>query len=440
MNVNKFFEICADKGIQEAQIQITKRKSTSIRLFKKEIDSFKIADSQTVVACGIVNGKFGSASTQKFTKETFEYLADQILLAAKFNEKEGESSLFEGSKKYKKGNVYNADLAATPIEKKIATLHEIENAIYDADPSVTDADSVSYSESDVSEEFYSSHGLKLKQKSNYYYFVAGAVCKKGDEVKTFYDSFIDCDLSKFQVEPFVKGIVNGALKKFGGAPCEAKAYPTVLHHDVISDLVSAFLSSCSAEEVQKHSSFLEGKLGQKIASSKLTIVEDPLKKNIYFTYFDAEGVATQKKTVVKSGVLQTYFHNRETAKKDGVESTGNAAWAGAKIGIGYGNLFVKPGKQSFDELIAPIKDGVFITETAGLGTGMNLSSGDFSCQAEGFRIRDGKIAEPLNLITLSGNLLTMLKDLKGFSSEPVLTDNAISIADAYIKSMPIGGM
>ncbi len=440
MNFKKFFEICEEKGIAESQIVISRRKSTSIRLFKGDIDSFNIADAQTVTACGIVNGKFGSATTQKLTKDTFAYLADQILVAAKFNEKEGEASLFEGSPRYKKGNVYDESLAKTSTEKKIEILHQIEDAIYAADPCVTDADSVSYSESDISDEFYNSHGLKLKQKSNYFYFLAGAVCKKGEEVKTFYDSFIDCDLSKFQVEPFVKKIVDGALKKFGGAPCEAKKYPTVLHHDVISDLVSAFLSSCSAEEVQKHSSFLEGKLGEKIASSKLTIEEKPLTKNIYFSYFDAEGVATKNKVVVKNGVLKTYFHNRETAKKDGVESTGNAAWEGSKIGIGCGNLFVKPGKQSFDEMIAGIEDGVFITETAGLGTGMNASSGDFSCQAEGFRIRNGKIAEPLNLITLSGNLLTMLKDLKAFSNEPILTNNAISIADAYIKKMPIGGM
>ena len=439
MNLKKFFEICEKKGISEAQIIVERSKSTSIRLFKHEIDSFKIADSQSISAFGIYQGKFGSGNTQKFTKDSLEFLADQIILTAKYNEKEEEASIFKGSEKYKKGSVYNKELPTIPLERKIAVLREVENAVYAADPSVTDADHVTYAESEYEEEVQNSFGLKLKQKGNYFTFVAGAVCKKGDEVKTFYDSHLGSDFGAFDPKEFASKIVQGALAKFGGAPCDAGKYPTVLHHDVFSDLIDAFLSACSAEEVQKHSSFLEGKLGEKVASSKLTIEEKPLTKNVHFSYFDGEGVAKKNKVVIQRGVLKTYFHNRETAKKAGVETTGNGTWGSMKVGIGFSNIFVRPGKQTFDELIAPIKDGVFITEVAGLGTGLNPNSGDFSCQAEGFRIRDGKLAEPLNLITLSGNLLKMVKDLKGFDNNPVMRENAISVANAYIKSMSIGG-
>ena len=109
------------------------------------------------------------------------------------------------------------------------------------------------------------------------------------------------------------------------------------------------------------------------------------------------------------------------------------------MGTGLSQIFVKPGKQTFDELIADIKEGVYITEIAGLGTGMNSNSGDFSCQAEGYMIRDGKVAEPLAMITLSGNLLKMLKDIKGFDNEVRLNSGGMSIANLYIKSMSIGG-
>ena len=207
----------------------------------------------------------------------------------------------------------------------------------------------------------------------------------------------------------------------------------------MASLIGYFLSSAIADDVQRHTSMLEGKLGQKIASSRLTIEERPLEKNVFFSYFDGEGVAAKNKVVVKNGVLQTYFYNRETAKKDGVESTGNGTWGGGKVGTGFGTVFVKPGKKSFEEMIAPIKDGVYITDVAGLGTGMNSVSGDFSCQAEGFHIVDGKVAEPLTLITLSGNLLKMLNDLKEFASDAKMTLEAISVASAYIKSMNIGG-
>lgn len=438
MNFEKFFALAAKEGISESQIQISKSEATSIDLFHHEIDSYSINSSQSVIACGIYNGKFGSARTEKLDKETFPYLIAQIIRSASKTEKEDSQPLFKGSKKYCRKNVYNPQLDGIPIAQKLADLRKLEDLVYAQDSRTTEVEA-SYAERKSSSEFYNSHGLKLKQKRNYFYFSTYAVASDGKENKTNYDAFIDSDYSKFDMADLAKKTVEGAVAKFGADSIQSKKYPTVLRYDVASAFVGAFLSSAIADEVQRHSSLFEGKLGTKIASSKLTIEERPLAKNVFFSYFDDEGVAAYNKAVIKNGVLMTYFYNRETAAKDGVESTGNGAWEGAKIGTAFSSIFVKPGKASFEELIAPIKDGVYITDIMGLGTGLNTRSGDFSCQAEGFHIVDGKIAEPLTLITLSGNLLKMFGDLKGFAKEAKLTLGGTSIADCYIKSLNIGG-
>ncbi|MBO4540555.1 MAG: TldD/PmbA family protein [Bacilli bacterium] len=439
MKVEKFFEVAKAKGIAQSQIQIGRSTSLNFTLFHHEVEKYKISHSQGVTACGIYNGKFGIGRTEKLGKDTFDFLTNQILTTASFIEEEAEKEIFPGSEKYHKKNVFNPALDKVSPQEKLALLHKIEDLAYAADPRITDVPDVVYAESVSESEFYNSFGLKLKQKSNYFYIVLGVKAEQNGEIKTAYNIVLENDLSKVNPEAFVKKAVDDALAKFGGAPCVSGKYPTVLHSDIMADLLEYFLSSASSDEVQRQSSFLIGKLNQKIASSKLTIEERPLEKNIFFSYFDSEGVATQNKQVVKNGVLKTYFYNLETAKKDGVASTGNGRWEGNKIGIGFSNIFVKPGKQSFEEMIAPIKEGVYITEIAGLGTGMNAQSGDFSCQADGFMIRDGKVAEPLNLITLSGNLLQMLKDLKEFDSRVELKTSSVSVADAYIKSMSIGG-
>ena len=439
MNFKKFFELAASRGINEAQIFVSKSESTSITLFHHEIDAYKINNSQSVVALGIYNGKLGSGMTEKLGDGTFEFLVNQIILTATYSEKPNEIGIFKGSEKYKKKCFFNKELALVPIEKKIADLRALENAIYAYDPRITDADHVTYSERASSMDLYNSYGLKLSRKSNYYYFVAGAIARDGDETKTFYDIHFDSDYSTFKVDELCKKVCDKALAKFGGKPCKAGKYPTVLHKSVVGSLLGYFVSSCIADEVQRHSSFLEGKLHTKIASSKLTIEERPLEKGLFYSYFDDEGVACKNKFVLKRGVLENYFYNRETAHKDGVESTGNGSWGGSKFSTSPGPLFVKPGKVDFNTMIAPIKKGVYITEIAGLGTGMNPSSGDFSCQAEGYMIEDGKVTTPLNLITLSGNLFKMIKEIKALDNDAKLDESGMSVPNFYIKSMSIGG-
>lgn len=439
MNFNKFFELAKEKGLESAQLQVSKSKSTSVTLYHHEIDNYSINSAQSIKACGIYKGKFGSCKSEEFGNNTFEFLIDGIIESALLNEKEGNAELFEGSEKYHKKNIFNPSLNETSIEDKIALLKDVENALFDADSRISDVSDMTYSESESSSEFYNSYGLKLKQKSNHFFIYGGVVAKANDEVKTGFNIFFGDDLKKFDKEAFVKEAVEKALAKFGGAQCDSGKYPTVLAHDIFGDLINYFLSSASADEVQRQSSFLIGKLNTKVASSKLTILEKPLEKNIFFSYFDDEGVATSNKEIVKNGVLKQYFYNRETAKKDGVVSTGNGQWAGGKIGIGYGNIFVKGSKKSFDEMIAPIKKGVYITEIAGLGTGMNAQSGDFSCQAEGYMIENGEVTTPLNLITISGNLLKMLSDIKDLDNSVKMHLSSIACSDVLIKKLSIGG-
>ena len=87
MNFNRFFELAKEKGISESQIQIVKSSSISISLFHREIDTYKVNSSQSISACGIYKGKYGSCSTEKFGKDTFEYLIDKIIENATYSEK-----------------------------------------------------------------------------------------------------------------------------------------------------------------------------------------------------------------------------------------------------------------------------------------------------------------------------------------------------------------
>ena len=206
-----------------------------------------------------------------------------------------------------------------------------------------------------------------------------------------------------------------------------------------SSLLSALLSNIDAEQVQKHSSKFEGKLHQQVASKKITLIENPLEPNLNFRYYDDEGVATRKKTIINKGVLETYIYTLETAAKDGVEPTGNGYGSGHAT-ASLVNAKIKAGKRSEEQLFEKIKLGVYITDLEGLHAGLNSQSGNFSLQSQGFMIRDGKIAEPLSLITVAGNLFDLFMDVKEVSNTYAANSHSNTKSPALlIKKLSITG-
>jgi len=439
MNAKNFIEYALREGLSEAQILVSKSSSLKIQIYHGEIEGYGVSDSQSIIAIGYCNGKFGIGISQKLDKDAFPFLVNAIKESASLNEKTDNVGIFEGSLKYHKKNVYSKALEAMPVTDKIALLKSIEARLWKADPLISDVAGVHYSESTSSTELYNSHGLKLKQKGNYATIYAEVVAKKGEEVKTGLDFFLGNDLSSLDADAFIKRAALDAVSKLGGTTCKSGKYRTVLKRSVFAELLSFFLDSLSAEEVEKHSSLVEGRLHTKIASPKITISERPLTPNVFCQYFDDEGVAKENRILVNKGILETYLYNRETAARQGVATTANGVITGSKIGIGYSNVFVKPGKKDFDSLIEEVHDGVYITDVTGVAQGMNSQSGNFSCQAQGFMIKNGRIAEPLSLITLSGNLLAMLEGVRGLDNCLELDPSSISVPDVYIKAMNIGG-
>ena len=274
-----------------------------------------------------------------------------------------------------------------------------------------------------------------------YVIYAEAVAKDGEDTKTGYKTFFDNDFSKFKVDDFVKDVKDNTIKQLGGKPCDSKKYRAILAPKVVSSLMSALLESTIAEEVQKHSSLFEGKLGTQILSKKITITEKPLEKTIFFKSFDDEGVATYNKDIFKNGVLMTYLYNIETSLKDGVKTTANGYRGSSKspIKTGLSSVYLKPGKVSEEELIAKCGDGIYIDSITGLHAGLNSQSGNFSLQATGFMIRDGKLAEPVNLITVAGNLVKVFQDVTMVANNSELLSSGNSVSSIMIKSIAVSG-
>lgn len=438
LNVKKFFELAKENKFEACDINFAHSKKISIGVFHKEVESFSESETYSIIGRGIVNGKFGVVRTEKIDKETPSFLINGIKESAQLIETNDPSIIFKGSEKYHKKNVFNKDVLSHDISEKIELLKKIEDKLRAYDKRINEVAVIGYEE-EFNEGFMSnSYGLSLKDKQAQYSFYAEITAKEKDEVKTGFKVFASIDPNAFDVDKFVKDVAEDALKKLGSTQCASKKYPVVLNQRCASLLLLSYLSNMDADEVQKKSSLFVDKLNKPIMSKKMTIVENPLDKNIFFAYHDDEGVATSKRVIVNKGELQTYLYTLETAAKDKVQPTGHGR-IGAKTYAALHCIYVKPGKKSFDELISDIKEGVYITDLQGLHAGMNEKSGNFSLQAQGFMIRDGKVAEPLTLITIAGNLVEVFNQVKGLANDDELNLNACKTPSIYIKKLAISG-
>ena len=187
-------------------------------------------------------------------------------------------------------------------------------------------------------------------------------------------------------------------------------------------------------------SFLEGKEGTQIFGENITIVDDPLCELAPSQdSFDDEGVSAKTKTVVENGVFKTFLHNLKTAKMMNTTTTGNGYKGGSGIGIRAVNVAIKPGKVSEEEMLAKVKEGIYVTSLSGLHSGMNAQSGNFSLIAQGFLIKEGKLAEPVSLITFAGNLFDVFNNVGMVANNNELQTNSYSVPSIFVKSIQVSG-
>jgi PmbA protein len=267
-----------------------------------------------------------------------------------------------------------------------------------------------------------SKGLNKSFKTNSGLGYLSLIVEDSGDIKTSGEIKISNDFNDYSSETakeFAYKVVDEAISMLGAKPVKSGNYKIILRNTAAATLLQTFLGIFSAENVQKGLSLLKDKVGTNIASSKISIVDDPFMANsLNSSPFDDEGVAAYKKDIINEGRLTNLLYNLKTAKKDNVKSTGNAR-KGYKspVGISAYNMYIQNGEKSYEDMLKNMGEGLIITELQGLHSGANAISGDFSLSARGYYVQNGEISFPVEQITVSGNFYNLLKDVDELASD-----------------------
>jgi PmbA protein len=217
--------------------------------------------------------------------------------------------------------------------------------------------------------------------------------------------------------------------RLGARKISTRQAPVLFEAPVAIQFIGHLVSAVSGGSLYRKTTFLVDSLGKQVLSPKVRIEERPHEpRGMSSGAFDEEGVATRKRIIVRDGVLEGYFLGSYSARKLGMQTTGNAG--------GHHNLVVRPGKQDFRGLLREMGTGLLVTEL--LGHGVNLVTGDYSRGAAGYWVEGGEIRYPVEEITIAGNLRDMFKGVAAVGAD-VLVRNGRSTGSILIDNMTIAG-
>lgn len=438
MNFDKLFDIAKQKGIEDLQLYLSDSNEFEIAVFKSELENYAISSSQKLSVKGIYQGKMGTVTTEVLTDDVIDFIVDSVIASAKTIESEDEVFIYEGDKEYKViEGLFSESLNEVTAKQKIDDSFELEKMIKAKDERINMVQ-VYYMEGSTKVNIKNSKGLNLEKLVNDGLIGAQVIANDGKDQRSSFEYIRSNDYKDFDFEALATLAAEKAVALLGATPCESGEYEILLSKEASASLLAPYLSMFSAESVQKSISLLKGKIGESIGSNKVTIVDDPfMKKSAKSGAFDDEGVATSYKELVKDGVLTGFLHNLKTAKKDDVKPTGNG-FIGR--GIAPTNFYIKPGEFKFDDALKSMKKGILIEDLAGTHAGADPISGDFSLQASGFLVENGKKVRPVALITVAGNYLDLLKDVTQVCDDIKFNFGYVGSPSLLLKSLMVSGL
>ena len=228
-----------------------------------------------------------------------------------------------------------------------------------------------------------------------------------------------------------------AVRRIDPRKAPTKTVPLVFDQRLASSVVGHFLGAINGASVARGSTYLSGKLGERVFAEGISITDDPLqKRGIGSRPFDGEGLAPAPMTLIEDGMLRTWLLDCATARQLGMESTASASFGvGSPPRPSPSNVTMGAGARSPQDMIAGIEDGFFVTEM--MGASINSNTGDYSRGASGYWIENGELAYPVTEATVAGNLIEMFAALE--PADDVPTDRSLRVPTLLIDGCTVAG-
>jgi PmbA protein len=415
--------------------------STTVRL--GQVETLKESGARSIGVRVFFGKRAASTYSSDFSREGLDRMLQSALQLAKITSEDPFAGIPEASQLGSLPgdlDLYHEDVYSLPGEARIDYARRAEKAALDFDSRIKNSEGGSFDAATGRKVLANSHGFVGEYRRSYCSVAAIPIAQdeKGNMQRDYWFSVARSLATLEPAERVGQIAAQRTVRRLGARKVKTAHVPVVLDPLVSASILEHIFEGVNGDSVYRGASFLAGKLGQKIAGENVTVIDDGTMPGGFGTApFDGEGIPTRRKLVIENGVLKSYLLNTYTAKKLGLETTANAARGLAGTpGIGPGNYFLQPGNKTAKELIAEVKEGLYVTEF--LGHGANLVTGDYSRGASGLWISGGELAYPVEEITVAGNLKDMFFHISEIANDLEFR-GSVAAPTIRIDGLTVGG-
>ena len=419
------------RGATACETDVSEGVGHSVTVRRQEVETIEYNRDKGIGVTVYLGQRRGHASTSDFSDQAVRDTVEAALAIARYTAEDDCAGLPEAALLARDvrdpGLYFPWDVS---VEEAIAIAQRSEQAAFDVSPLVSNSEGASVSAHQSHFISANSLGFMAGYPTSRHYVSCCVIAGEGDDMQRddWYSGQRD---PRDLAAPEVIGdyAARRALSRLGARKLKTRQVPVVLEAPLATGLIGSFVHAASGGALYRKSSFLLDSLGKRIFPTFMNISERAyLPKGLASSPFDDDGVVTRDREVVADGVLQGYFLSTYSARKLGMQTTGNAG--------GSHNLLVASGRHDLAGLLKEMGTGLLVTEM--LGHGINYVNGDYSRGAAGYWVEKGEIAYPVHEITIAGNLKDMLAGIVAVGND-VAVRGSKQCGSIMIDRMTVAG-
>ena len=408
-------------GASDAECTIGEGSEFSANVRLGQLETLKESGSRGAGLRVLFDKRMGASYTSDLTPEGIKRMVQSAIDLAAVTTEDPDAGLPDPSEL---GSIdgdlklYSPEIETLAGDTKIDFAKRAEAAALAYDPRITNSEGGSFDSNIGGRVFANSRGFAGSYRSTYCSISAVPIAVENGSMERDYWYSMARSVSGLEDPEYVgRKAAERTVRRLGAVKVETQRVPVVFDPRMARSLIGEIAEAIDGRAVYRNASFLAGQLGEKIASSKITVIDDGTIPGLFGSQpFDDEGVPTRRTVIIENGVLKSYLLNTYAARKLGLKTTGSASRGiTGNAGIGHGNFYLERGEKSPEEIIAGVKNGFYVTEL--IGTGVNIVTGDYSRGAAGMWIRDGELAFAVSEVTIASTLQEMFGNIAEIGSD-----------------------